>query len=74
MALSQLVSTIKMIVKSTTRDIDFLSILVDIFVEEIGTVGINSLSDVCLSLSSVFLVVVPDLTMYNWPGAYIFWK
>ena len=51
-------STIKMIAKSTTRDIEFLSNFVDIFVEEVGTVSIDSLLNVCLSPSFGLLVAV----------------
>ena len=41
-----------------TRDIEFLSNFVDIFVEEVGTVSIDGLSNVCLSPSFGLLVVV----------------
>ena len=51
-------STVKTIAKSTMKDIEFLSNFVDIFVEEVGTVSIDGLSNVCLSPSFGLLVAV----------------
>ena len=45
-------------VPAPTRDIEFLSNFVDIFVEEVGMVSIDSLLNVCLSPSFGLLVVV----------------
>ena len=45
-------------VPAPMRDIEFLSNFVDIFVEEVGMVSIDSLSNVCLSPSFGLLVAV----------------